>query len=108
MGACIIHIWHELSYRNKTNKPGEAQADFGTADFYANERLHHEAKYLVLSFPYSNGGFFQLNYGENMECLLEGLVDLDFYHAGKNVIMYGGTGTGKTMLSILIGMSANP
>ena len=34
------------------------------------------------------------------------LLDLDFYHAGKNVIMYGGTGTGKTMLSILIGMSA--
>lgn len=74
MGACIIHIWHELSYRNKTNKPGEAQTDFGTADFYENGRLHHEAKYLVLSFPYSNGGFFQLNYGENMECLLEGLV----------------------------------
>ena len=51
--------------------PGEAQSDFGTADFYENDRLHHEAKYLVLSFPYSNGGFLQLNYGENMECLLE-------------------------------------
>ena len=51
--------------------PSEGQADFGTADFYENSRLHHEAKYLVLSFPYSNGGFLQLNYGENMECLLE-------------------------------------
>ncbi len=36
----------------------------------------------------------------------ESLLGLDFYHAGKNVIMYGGTGTGKTMLSILIGISA--
>lgn len=61
--------------------PGEAQADFGTADFYENGKLHHEAKYLVLSFPYSNGGYFQLNYGENMECLLEGLVAM-FEHIG--------------------------
>jgi DNA replication protein DnaC len=37
---------------------------------------------------------------------LESLLNLDFYHDGKNVIMYGGTGTGKTMLSILIGISA--
>ena len=37
---------------------------------------------------------------------LESLINLDFYHRGKNVIMYGGTGTGKTMLSILIGMAA--
>lgn len=37
---------------------------------------------------------------------LEGLLNLDFYHAGKNIIMYGGTGTGKTMLSILIGIAA--
>ncbi|MDY3998523.1 MAG: ATP-binding protein, partial [Blautia sp.] len=36
----------------------------------------------------------------------QSLLNLDFYHAGKNIIMYGGTGTGKTMLSILIGMSA--
>lgn len=36
----------------------------------------------------------------------QSLMELDFYHSGKNVIMYGGTGTGKTMLSILIGMSA--
>lgn len=37
---------------------------------------------------------------------LDSLMNLDFYHTGKNVIMYGGTGTGKTMLSILIGISA--
>ncbi len=36
----------------------------------------------------------------------ESLLQLDFFHNGKNVIMYGGTGTGKTMLSILIGMEA--
>lgn len=62
--------------------PGEAQADFGTADFYENGKLHHEAKYLVLSFPYSNGGYLQLNYGENMECLLEGLVNIFEYIGG--------------------------
>lgn len=63
------------------HRPGEAQADFGTADFYENGKLHHEAKYLVLSFPYSNGGFLQLNYGENMECLLEGMAAI-FEHIG--------------------------
>lgn len=31
---------------------------------------------------------------------------LDFYHAGNNLVMYGSTGTGKTMLSICIGMEA--
>ncbi len=36
----------------------------------------------------------------------ESLLNLDFFHEGKNVIMYGGTGTGKTMLTILIGMEA--
>ena len=52
--------------------PGEAQADFGTAEFYENGTLK-TGKYLVLSFPWSNAGFLQLNYGENAECLLEGL-----------------------------------
>ena len=62
--------------------PGEAQADFGTADFYENDKLHHEAKYLVLSFPCSNAGYLQLNYGENMECLLEGLRAIFEYMGG--------------------------
>ena len=36
----------------------------------------------------------------------ESLLGLDFYRGGNNVIMYGGTGTGKTILSILLGMEA--
>ena len=38
------------------------------------------------------------------ECSMEQLMNLDFLQEGRNVIMYGGTGTGKTMLSICIGM----
>lgn len=37
---------------------------------------------------------------------LQSLLNLDFHKDCKNVIMYGSTGTGKTMLSILIGMAA--
>ncbi|MCD7764018.1 MAG: IS21-like element helper ATPase IstB [Lachnospiraceae bacterium] len=37
---------------------------------------------------------------------LEGLKSLDFYREGKNIVMYGGTGTGKTMLSICLGIEA--
>ena len=83
--------------------PGEAQADFGSAEFYERGRLI-SGKYLVLSFPWSNAGYLQLFYGENTECLLEGL-DAIFQHIGgvpreiwfdnassmvKNVIKGGG------------------
>ena len=37
---------------------------------------------------------------------VESLKALDFYRAGNNLVMYGSTGTGKTMLSICIGMEA--
>jgi transposase len=60
--------------------PGEAQVDFGTADFYENG-TRITGKYLEVSFPYSNKGFLQLFYGENLECLLEGL-DAIFRHIG--------------------------
>lgn len=60
--------------------PGEAQCDFGSADFYENG-TKHSGKYLVLSFPYSNQGFYQLHYGENMECLLESMEAI-FRHIG--------------------------
>ena len=37
---------------------------------------------------------------------LESLLGLEFYHKGKNLIFYGSTGTGKTMLSTLVGIAA--
>lgn len=64
------------------HRPGTAQADFGTADFFENGRHYKEGKYLVLSFPYSNGGYLQLNYGENTECLFEGLQAIFEYIGG--------------------------
>jgi len=36
----------------------------------------------------------------------ESIMNLDFYNSGENLIMYGGSGTGKTMLSILVGIEA--
>jgi transposase len=60
--------------------PGEAQADFGEAQYYESGQLY-SGKYLNLSFPHSNQGYFQLFRGENQECLLEGLISI-FEHIG--------------------------
>jgi transposase len=60
--------------------PGEAQVDFGDAQFYENGKLY-DGKYLNLSFPYSNKGYLQMFKGENQECLFEGLVKI-FEHIG--------------------------
>jgi len=62
------------------HKPGEAQVDFGAAQFIEAGELI-DGHYLNVSFPNSNQGFQQLCYGENTECLLEGLVSI-FNHIG--------------------------
>jgi transposase len=79
--------------------PGESQADFGAAEFYENG-MKFTGKYLELSFPQSNKGYMQLNYGENMECLLEGL-DAIFRHMGcvPNEIWFDNT---KTIVTKII------
>ncbi len=76
-----LNIGKQGGYIPLNHVPGEGQADFGTADFVENGRRCSEGKFLVVSFPFSNGGYLQLNYGENMECLLEGLVAV-FEHVG--------------------------
>jgi transposase len=62
------------------HKPGEAQCDFGCADYYENGALI-EGHHLNVSFPHSNQGYPQLFPGENTECLFEGLVNI-FAHIG--------------------------
>ena len=61
--------------------PGEAQGDFGDAEFYESSQLC-PGKYLNLSFPYSNQGYLQLFKGENQECLFEGLISIFEHIAG--------------------------
>jgi transposase len=60
--------------------PGEAQVDFGEADFIENGRRFSGA-YLVLSLPYSNAGFLQVFGGQTYECLAEGMKAI-FEHLG--------------------------
>lgn len=60
--------------------PGEAQCDFGGADYYENGTWT-SGHYLNISFPHSNQGYPQLFPGENVECLIEGLVNI-FEHIG--------------------------
>lgn len=85
---------------------------------YLYEPLKNEVKYRKekrITRYLSTAGFPKLYRPEEFrtdeidfqtDTSLDTLLNLDFYHKGKNIIMYGGTGTGKTMLSILIGIQA--
>jgi len=60
------------SFLDLTWAPGEAQADFGEADFYVRG-IRTRLSYFVLVFPYSNVGLAQVFPAENAECACEGL-----------------------------------
>lgn len=75
-----MHLDNRNGYLPLIHHPGEGQADFGAARFYENS-FCREGKYLVLSFPHSNGGYFQLMYGENTECFMESMIAI-FEHIG--------------------------
>lgn len=75
---------------------GEAQADFGEADFETMEGTQRKY-YLVMSFPYSNAGFKQVFDGETAECVAEGLQAI-FNHIGgcpRRIIFDNATGVGR-------------
>ena len=67
-----LKLVRKEGYIPLNHDPGESQADFGSADFVENS-IRFSGKYFVLDFPYSNCGYLQLPYGENMECLLESM-----------------------------------
>lgn len=64
--------------------PGEAQADFGEADFYVRG-MRTTLSYFVLTFPHSNVGFAQLFPGENAECVCQALRNIFEYVGGVPV-----------------------
>lgn len=72
------------------HNPGEAQVDFGKADFYENGRKY-EGAYLNVSFPYSNAGYTQLFKGENQEVYLKVLKP------SLNILAVYLTGSGLTI-----------
>lgn len=75
-----MHLDNRTGYIPLIHHPGEAQADFGAANFFECG-TEYSGKYLVLSFPHSNGGYPQLMYGENAECFMEGMIAI-FKHMG--------------------------
>ncbi len=78
--------------------PGEAQADFGEADFTVYG-MKTRLKYLVLSFPFSNVGLAQVFPGENAECVCEGLKRVFEYMGGvpTRIVFDNATGVGRKM-----------
>jgi transposase len=79
-------VWH----------PGEAQVDFGEADFYEQGELCRK-KYLTVSFPNSNRGFCQVFGGETSECVCQGLQDIFNWIGGvpRVLVFDNATGVGR-------------
>ena len=75
---------------------GEAQADFGVADFCVNE-VKQRMSYFVLSFPHSNVGFAQVLPGENAECVCQGLKSIFEFIGGvpNRIVFDNATGVGR-------------
>lgn len=85
-------VWH----------PGEAQADFGEAEFLEGG-VAVRKKYLTLSFPYSNDSFSQVFGGETAECVCQGLKDIFTYIGGvpQVVVFDNATGVGRRIGQVI-------
>ena len=80
---------------------GEAQVDFGTTVFYENG-VEYSGKHLALSFPHSNARFVQLFKGENLLCLLQGLLDMfEWIGAVPTVIRFDNMSTAVKMINCI-------
>jgi DNA replication protein DnaC len=85
------YLYNLLSEEIKCRKTARVAKLVGSAGF----PVQH-------SFTSFNPGEVQFPAGVTVDSLKA----LEFFRAGNNLIMYGSTGTGKTMLSICIGMEA--
>lgn len=76
--------------------PGEAQADFGEADFYVMG-VRRRLSYFVLAFPFSNVGLAQVFPGENAECVCQALKDIFEFIGGvpARVVFDNAAGVGR-------------
>lgn len=85
-------VWH----------PGEAQCDFGEADFLERGELARK-KYLTLSFPHSNDSFSQVFGGEAAECVCQGIKDIFEYIGGVSpvIVFDNATGVGRRVGEVI-------
>ena len=77
-------------------EPGQAQADFGEADFYVSG-VRTRLSFFGLSFPYSNVGLAQVFPGENAECVCQALKQI-FEHVGgvpTRIVFDNAAGVGR-------------
>ncbi len=77
-------------------QPGEAQADFGEADFYVRG-VKVRMSYFVLTFPYSNIGIAQVFPGENAECVCQALKNIFEFVGGVpiRIVFDNAAGVGR-------------
>lgn len=82
--------------------PGEAQADFGEADFYLRG-TRTRLSFFVLSFPFSNVGLAQVFPGENAECVCQALKNIFEFLGGipTRIVFDNATGIGRRVGGII-------
>lgn len=75
---------------------GEAQVDFGFADFVVRG-TRMQLPYFVMSFPYSNVGLMQVMPGQNSECVCQGMENIfEFVGGVPTAVMFdNATGAGR-------------
>ena len=89
-------------FLNLVWSPGEAQVDFGLCDFKVLG-VSKEVHYLVVTFPCSNVSLSQCFWGENAECVCEGLKAIFEYCKGVplRLIFDNATGIGRRIGEII-------
>ena len=77
-------------------EPGDAQADFGEADFYV-AGVRARMSFFVMTFPYSNVGIAQVFPGENAECVCQALRNIFEHVAGvpRRIVFDNAAGVGR-------------